>query len=178
MKLVLCLASLILSTVSAEKLFQTVVLGYGVTSTVQNKITSSESYFLSSIDSATPSTMSVCASGESFTQETYSTTGGTTTDNNSARKLFPTARDLQMSSCPSKCKNSGSTYCRSLGCAYCTSCRRNLRSLVSTSTTNIATAIKTELDADLASYCNGVTGCKLWTKVYEVNPDGTLTEVA
>jgi hypothetical protein len=179
MKLVLCLASLLLSlsAVSAEKLYYTVVYGNGVTTTVQNQIASGETTLLASLDSATPSTMSVCGSGETFTQETYSTTGGTTTDN-SVRKLFPTKRDLQVSTCPSKCRTSGSTYCRSLGCAYCSNCRRNLRSLVSTSTTSIASSIKTELDSDLASYCNGVSGCQLWTKVYEVNPDGTLTEVA
>jgi hypothetical protein len=175
MKLLLCL--LFLSAASAEKVLYTVVYG-NVTGTVKTQIENSETTLLAAMDSATPATMSVYSTGQSFTTETYSTTGGTTTDN-SVRKLFPTERDLQVNTCPNSCKNSGSNYCKSLGCAYCTRCRRNLRSLMSaTSTTNIATSIKSELDSDLASFCSGVSGCKLWTKVYEVNPDGTLTQVA
>jgi hypothetical protein len=179
MKLVLCLASMLFSLVSADTVYYTVVYGNNVPNTVKTRLAGDEPALLTVMDSATPDVMSVYSTGQSFSEQPYSTTGGTTADN-SVRKLFPTTRDLQMSTCPSSCKNSGSTYCRSLGCAYCTRCRRNLRSLAvsSTATTQIASSIKSELDSDLASYCTGASGCQLWTKVYEVNADGSLKELA
>jgi hypothetical protein len=173
MKHLLCLASLILATVRADRVYFTVMYGNNVPTTVQNQLSYDQQSLLSVMDSSTPTTMSVYSTGDSFTStSTSTTTTTTTTTDNSVRKL-------QVNTCPSKCSNSGSTYCKSLGCAYCTRCRRNLRSLMSTSTaTSIASSIKSSMDSDLSSYCSGISGCQLWTKVYEVLPNGTFAVLA
>jgi hypothetical protein len=168
MKLLLCLASLILATVRADKVYYTVMYGNNVPTTVQNQLSYDQQSLLSVMDSSTPTTMSVYSTGDSFTS---TSTTPTTTDNS--------VRKLQINTCPSKCSNSGSTYCKSLGCAYCTRCRRHLRSLMATSTaTSIASSIKSSMDSDLSSYCSGISGCQLWTKVYEVLPNGTFAVLA
>jgi hypothetical protein len=172
MKLLLCLASLILAAVRADKVYYTVMYGNNVPTTVQNQLSYDQQSLLSVMDSSTPTTMSVYSTGDSFTADTSTTTTTTTTTGNNVRKL-------QISTCPNSCRNSGSTYCKSLGCAYCTRCRRNLRSLMSTSTaTSIASSIKSSMDSDLSSYCSGISGCQLWTKVYEVLPNGTFAVLA
>jgi hypothetical protein len=169
MKLLLCLASLILAAVRADKVYFTVMYGNNVPTTVQNQLSYDQQSLLSVMDSSTPTTMSVYSTGDSFTSTSTTTT---TTTGNSVRKL-------QVNTCPSKCSNSGSTYCKSLGCAYCTRCRRNMRSLMMTSTaTSIASSIKSSMDSNLSSYCSGISGCELWTKVYEVLPNGTFAVLA
>jgi hypothetical protein len=80
-------------------------------------------------------------------------------------------RSLQINTCPNRCSNSGSTYCRSLGCAFCgTSCarRRNLlRPLDSAGRSLIA--VEAKLTAALAPYCPGAEpGCELFVKIVKV----------
>jgi hypothetical protein len=166
MKIPVCLTFLI-SFVSADKLLFTVIYGNNVPTAVRDEVIRDEGSLLAVMDSSTPSSYSVCPSGDA-----------------TVRKLFPIERKL--GSCPAGCSNSGSTMCRALGCAYCGGrCRRQLRGLLTQSNfipedtaTSISTSIKTSLDSDLAAYCSGIAGCELWTKVYVVHEDGSLTDAS
>jgi hypothetical protein len=90
-------------------------------------------------------------------------------------------RELWMSSCPNACSNSGTTKCKSLGCAFCGRCRR--RDLQTASTTTNATefslsrsnALKIEgtMNAGLKVFCLFRSKCKIYVKVYRLLPDGT-----
>jgi hypothetical protein len=67
-------------------------------------------------------------------------------------------------------------YCISLGCVVCSDCgdHRNLRGLESS--TFDAAEVELTLDNELESFCEGRVGCELWSKVYMVGEDGSLTE--
>jgi hypothetical protein len=78
--------------------------------------------------------------------------------------------------CPSSCSNSGSTYCRSLGCAYCSTCRRRRRNIRYLRNLASPQSVENALDKDLAAYCKGVPDCALWSKVFVVSEaDGSLS---
>jgi hypothetical protein len=164
----LLLISVFLSLASAEKLLFTVLYGNNVPQEVSDQIDWDRGSLLAVMDSSTPSDFSV------------STAGSTTND--SVRKLFPIRREL-FGQCPASCRNSGSSLCKALGCAYCgRSCRRSLRGLlaesltISDSTTDVAYSIETNLDDYVSAYCVGINGCELWTEVYIVHEDGSLSE--
>jgi hypothetical protein len=77
-------------------------------------------------------------------------------------------RKLPLIRCPSSCKNSGSSYCRSLGCAYCTKCRRRrdrYLSVVTRLSIQDRKAIEDDIDALLQPYCLGVATCLLKSRV-------------
>jgi hypothetical protein len=77
-------------------------------------------------------------------------------------------RKLPLIRCPSSCKNSGSTSCRSLGCAYCTKCRRRRsRSLSAVTRLSIQDrkAIEADIDALLQPYCLMDATCLLKSRV-------------
>jgi hypothetical protein len=79
-------------------------------------------------------------------------------------------RNLQISTCPGSCWNSGSTYCRSLGCAYCgRSCaRRNLRRSFGSGGQSPGQA-EAKLNAALAPYCTGAgPDCEIYVKIVKV----------
>jgi hypothetical protein len=80
-------------------------------------------------------------------------------------------RNLQINTCPNRCSNSGSTYCRSLGCAFCgTSCarRRNLLRNLDSAGRSLG-AVEAKLNAALAPYCPGAEpGCELYVKIVKV----------
>lgn len=82
------------------------------------------------------------------------------------------ARRLQISQCPKKCANSGSKYCRSLGCAYCgSSCSRRLaEDLKKTAAQDIASA----MDFDLMQFSNEGSGCNIWITIFRILDDGSL----
>jgi hypothetical protein len=84
-------------------------------------------------------------------------------------------RSLQVNTCPSKCQNSGSTYCRILGCAYCgTSCDRRLREALEASG---AASLESDLNAEVSSYCGTRLNCSVHVKILQVNDDGTTSEL-
>jgi hypothetical protein len=77
-------------------------------------------------------------------------------------------RVLPLIRCPSSCRTSGSTYCRSLGCAYCSRCRRQRgRALQGATRLSIQDrkAIEADIDALLQPYCLGVTTCLLKSRL-------------
>jgi hypothetical protein len=77
-------------------------------------------------------------------------------------------RRLPLIRCPSSCKSSGSSYCRSLGCAYCTRCRRQRgRSLSAVTRLSIQErkAIEADIDTLLQPYCLGDATCLLKSRV-------------
>jgi hypothetical protein len=82
------------------------------------------------------------------------------------------ARNLQINTCPNRCWNSGSTYCRSLGCAFCgTSCarRRNLLRHLDSAAGRSLIAVEAKLNAALAPYCPGAEPiCELYVKIVKV----------
>jgi hypothetical protein len=87
-------------------------------------------------------------------------------------------RVLPFNNCPAFCANSGSTYCRALGCAFCGgSCARRLLRNAVTSSAYGAAAIEASLNEELARYCTSYTECTLWAKIMLVNPDGTTIEL-
>ena len=84
-------------------------------------------------------------------------------------------RNLQVNTCPSRCANSGSTYCRSLGCAYCgQDCARRLREAIEA---NGAAAIESDLNAEVSSYCGTRSNCSVYVKILQVNDDGTTSDL-
>jgi hypothetical protein len=84
-------------------------------------------------------------------------------------------RDLQFGTCPSRCTNSGSTYCRSIGCAFCgASCDRRLREALEAYG---AAAVEADLNAEVSSYCGTRSNCNVYIKIFQVNDDGTTSEL-
>jgi hypothetical protein len=165
---ILLLTSLFLSLASAEEMLFTVIYGENVPPEVWDQVDLDQGSLLAVMDASTPSYYSV------------STAGSTTND--SVRRLFPIRREL-FQQCPPKCKTSASTTCKALGCAMCGSrCRRRLRALhtesamISDSATDVAFSIESNLDEDLSYYCENIEGCELWTEVYIVHEDGSLSD--
>jgi hypothetical protein len=77
-------------------------------------------------------------------------------------------RELLLIRCPSSCQTSGSTYCRSLGCAYCSKCRRQRgRALPVVPRLSIQDrkAIEDDIDALLQPYCLGNASCLLKSRL-------------
>jgi hypothetical protein len=77
-------------------------------------------------------------------------------------------------SCPALYLGScGSGYCKGLGCVSTTS--------NAAAVTDVSMAIEENLDRELVEssppYCPAGNSCDLWTRVYHVNPDGSLTGV-
>jgi hypothetical protein len=85
-------------------------------------------------------------------------------------------RGLQLIDCPSRCSNSNSMYCRSIGCAMCGACRRRLGRALGRQSHG---QVELKLNEALAPYCAGAdSGCQLYVKVRKVNGDGTTDELA
>jgi hypothetical protein len=77
-------------------------------------------------------------------------------------------RELLLIRCPSSCRTSGSTYCRSLGCAYCSKCRRQRRRalpVVPRLSIQARKAIEDDIDALLQPYCLGDASCLLKSRL-------------
>ena len=85
-------------------------------------------------------------------------------------------RDLQAGSqCPASCRNSGSQYCRLLGCAYCgNSCSRRLQAAVSRYG---ARQVEDEMNDAIAPYCGNQADCSLIFKILRVRSDGSTTPI-
>jgi hypothetical protein len=91
-------------------------------------------------------------------------------------------RGLQLIECPSKCKNSNSKDCRSLGCAKCgASCARRLWQSVSSpqyrywsnsKVGGITKMINPMLNKYLSS-SSRTRSCKAWLSIYQINADGS-----
>jgi hypothetical protein len=82
-------------------------------------------------------------------------------------------RVLQIHTCPPQCAHSGSTYCRSLGCAFCgMSCSRRLRELLADGG---AAAVEATMNEALAPYCASDPKCEIGAKILVVNADGTTS---
>jgi hypothetical protein len=182
MKISILLPFLLLSSclkitcVQADMLFVCMIYGTGVTSRVQKLIEANADKLLQKLKLAEPSYYDIYAPGEvvNTTATRFRELEATDEKDEVADVpgIVPTSRDLQVSSCPSRCSSSGGNYCRSMGCAYCGRCRRrrNLRGDLSLSGT-----IELTLNIALSLFCIGVPGCKLWTDILIVNDDGTLT---
>jgi hypothetical protein len=85
-------------------------------------------------------------------------------------------RALQIHTCPPQCAHSGSTYCRSLGCAFCgQSCSRRLRELLAEG--GAAAAVEETMNEALAPYCASDPKCEIGAKILVVNADGTTREL-
>jgi hypothetical protein len=82
-------------------------------------------------------------------------------------------RELVDTGCPNACSNSGSTRCRSLGCAYCGDCGG--RRLQQMRTASQQRTIESDLQSELDKYCEGKTGCKLHARIMRVSSDGTAS---
>jgi hypothetical protein len=82
-------------------------------------------------------------------------------------------RELADLGCPNSCSNSGSTRCRSLGCAYCGECGGRL--LQQMRTASQQRTIESDLQSQLDKYCEGKTGCKLHARIMRVDSDGTAS---
>jgi hypothetical protein len=84
-------------------------------------------------------------------------------------------RNLQVNTCPSRCQTSGSTYCRSLGCAYCgSSCDRRLREALEAYG---AASLESSLNDEVSSYCGTRSNCSVYVKILQVNDDGTTSDL-
>jgi hypothetical protein len=82
-------------------------------------------------------------------------------------------RELPDLGCPNSCSNSGSTRCRSLGCAFCGDCGG--RRLQQMRTASQQRTIESDLQSELDKYCEGKTGCKLHARIMRVSSDGTAS---
>jgi hypothetical protein len=91
-------------------------------------------------------------------------------------------RGLQLIECPSKCKNSNSKNCQSLGCAKCwASCARRLWQSVSSSqyrywSNSKASRITKMINPMLNKYLSSSSrtrSCKAWLSIYQINADGS-----
>jgi hypothetical protein len=108
------------------------------------------------------------------------------------------SRHLQMS-CPNACSSSGSTRCRSMGCAFCGRCRRQRElptsisvstasassfgngTTTSTSSSSTFTAIgstaartiESLFNSQLKKHCAGASNCEIWAKIHRVLSNGT-----
>jgi hypothetical protein len=197
MKLFLALPALLLVSslrLARGTMYTCMIYGNGVPSNIKNKIDVDSDALLQKLKDYEGSAYTVLAPGQSSARardvrdlawETvegeaaapapppvesvsepmqYTAAAATDGDGPSA----PTSRNL-VGFCPNSCSNSGSTYCRSLGCAYCGTCRRFLRTLAT------ATSVENAMNRLLAPYCQGVAGCTLWSKVLVVNGDGSLS---
>jgi hypothetical protein len=161
MKLLLSLLSL-LSLARGDVTYVTVIYGNSVPKAVRKEIAASTDDLLGTFNETTPQSFDVVSAGEPIARD---------------RELFPaTDRQLPDLGCPNGCSNSDSTYCRILGCANCGRCggRRTLRGLQAE--TFDAVEVELALTESLSSLCDNATAaCELWTKVYIVNEDGSLT---
>jgi hypothetical protein len=84
-------------------------------------------------------------------------------------------RALQIHTCPPQCAHSGSTYCRSLGCAFCgMSCSRRLRELLADGG---AAVVEATMNKALAPYCASTPKCEIGAKILVVHADGTTSEL-
>jgi hypothetical protein len=165
--------------VRADTLSVAMIKGTGVPSRVQRRIENGLADLLDFLKLAEPSDYDIYAPGE-----VINTTAGVR-----RRELLQApeesaqldaassattdgGRELQtMKTCPSSCSTSGRNYCRSMGCAYCSRCRRrNLRGDLS-----LVGAVEFTLSKVVSLYCLGVVGCKLWVELLTVNDDGSLT---
>jgi hypothetical protein len=164
MKLLLSLLSLI-SLARGDVTYVTVVYGNSVPRAVRQEIAASTDELLGTLNETTPASFDVVAAGEPIARD---------------RELYPEAdRKLPDFGCPNSCSNSGSNYCRVLGCANCGNCggRRTLRGLQDA--TFDAVEVELALTEELSTLCDNATAaCELWTVVYIVNADGSLTEAA
>lgn len=90
-------------------------------------------------------------------------------------------RDLSLSTCPSTCSNSGTTKCRSLGCAFCGRCRRDLQTTNTTTdfTLSIANALKIEgtFNSGLKIFCLFKSTCKIYAKIYRISANETAVPI-
>lgn len=164
--LVVLLVSLTHSIVSADTLFACVVYGENVPNNVNNKVTADHATLLTKFKENEPPTYKIFAPGQDVSARRDLEVDSERTAMEDAELVKE--REL-LSRCPSACATSGSVTCRSIGCAYCTSCGRRLRALQS------ASAVENAMNRALAPYCVGHTGCKLWSKLMIVNPDGSMT---
>lgn len=160
---------LAISCANAELAYYTVIYGNSVPDHVEQIVAEDTSLLLETLDGSTSPDFSVAEAGEPLP--------GT-------RHLSSSDREL-VGGCPSRCASSASNYCRSLGCAVCSTCdsrrRRNLRGLQTDNTTAVdveavALTIQENLDMELSMYCPA-GNCELWAKVYLVHEDGNITEV-
>jgi hypothetical protein len=89
-------------------------------------------------------------------------------------------RDKSAFSCPNSCTNSGSTKCRSLGCAFCGKCRRELTNNGTSGglgefTLSSSNALKIEntFNSGLKHFCLFRSRCRIYVKIYRIEEDGT-----
>jgi hypothetical protein len=192
MKLFLALPALLLVSslrLARGTMYTCMIYGNGVPNNIKNKIDVDSDALLQKLKDFEGSDYTVLAPGQSSARdrdvrdlsaeavdETAAAPAGSASEPlqhtgaaaDEGGPSAPTSRNL-ISFCPNSCSNSGSTYCRSLGCAYCGTCRRFLRTLAT------ATSVENAMNRLLAPYCQGVAGCTLWSKVFVVNADGSLS---
>jgi hypothetical protein len=166
--------------VRADTLSVAMIKGTGVPSRVQRRIENGLADLLDLLKLAEPSDYDIYAPGE-----VINTTAGVrrrellqAPEDATQLAVAPSAtdggRELQtMKTCPSSCSTSGRNYCRSMGCAYCSRCRRRRRNL--RGDLSLVGAVEFTLSKVVSLYCLGVVGCKLWVELLAVNDDGSLT---
>jgi hypothetical protein len=163
MKLLLpfLVSSFLSSLVRGEVTYVTILYGNGVPAAVQQEVAASTPELLTTLNATTPVAYDVVPAGAPLAR------GRDLSSSTSSRELPDTG-------CPNQCSNSGSTYCRIIGCAYCGGCggRYLLRGLQAFD----AAEVEVALTEEVSPLCTSAT-CELWTVVYVVNADGSLTEV-
>jgi hypothetical protein len=161
MKLLLSLLALI-SFARGDVTYVSIIYGNYVPGAVRKEIAQSSDTLLATLNATTPASFDVVSAGEPLARD---------------RELFPaTDRKLPFGGCPSSCSNSGSTWCRINGCAYCgASCdRRNLRGLQGGALD--AVEVELALTEEVSTYCDGASAsCELWVRLFILNDDGSLT---
>jgi predicted metal-binding protein len=166
MKLLLpFLVSSFLSSLVRGDTYVTILYGNGVSAAVQREVAASSPELLTTLNATTPLAYDIVPPGAPLAR---------------GRDLSLASRELPDTGCPNQCSNSGSTYCRIIGCAYCGGCggRSLLRGLQSGGGAGAFDAAEVEvaLTEEVSPLCTSAT-CELWTVVYLVNADGSLTEV-
>jgi hypothetical protein len=165
MKLVLSLlASSFFSLVTGQVTYVTVLYGNNVPAPVRQEVVASTPELLSTLNATTPDGYNVVPEGAPLATR--------------GRDLSSLAgsRELDIG-CPNGCTNSGSNYCRLLGCAFCGTCggRFLLRGLQGGEFD--AADVQSTMTDEVSSLCDGASAsCELWTVVYVLNADGSLTE--
>jgi hypothetical protein len=164
MKLVLSLlVSSLFSLVTGQVTYVTVLYGNNVPAPVRQEVVASTPELLGTLNETTPEQYDVVPAGAPLATR--------------GRDLSSAGRELDIG-CPNGCTNSGSNYCRLLGCAFCGTCggRFLLRGLQGDGAFDAAEVQSTMTD-EVSSLCDGASAsCELWTVVYVLNADGSLTE--
>jgi hypothetical protein len=167
MKLLLpLLVSLLSSFARGQVTYVTVLYGNNVPGPVRQEVVASTGDLLSTLNETTPEEYDVVPAGAPLA-----------TRKDRGLSSLAGSRELDIG-CPNGCSNSGSNYCRLLGCAYCGTCggRFLLRGLQSSGEFDAAEVQSTMTD-EVSSLCDGASAsCELWTVVYVLNADGSLTE--